>query len=43
MGQELKINEIYRKGLTFRYINDISELMKFALLKEKVGKALVQA
>jgi len=38
-----EINEIYRKGLTFRYINDISELMKFALLKEKVGKALVQA
>ncbi len=38
-----EINEIYRKGLTFRYISDISELMKFALLKEKVGKALLKS
>ena len=37
-----EINEIYCKGLTFRYLSDISELMKFALLNEKVGKALVQ-
>ncbi len=31
-----EINEIYRKGLQFRYVNDISELMGFALLGEKV-------
>jgi len=37
-----EINEIYRKSLTFRYVSDISELMKFALLNEKVGKALVK-
>ena len=37
-----EINEIYRKGLTFRYLSDISELMKFALLNEKVGKALLK-
>jgi len=33
-----EINEIYRKGLNFRYVNEISELMEFALLKEKVDK-----
>ena len=38
-----EINEIYRKGLTFRYVSDISELMEFALLKEKAGKALIPA
>ena len=36
-----EINEIYRKGLTFRYVSDISELMKFVLLKEKVGQPLI--
>ena len=35
-----EINEIYRKGLTFRYVSEISELMEFALLKEKVDKAI---
>ena len=38
-----EINEIYRKGLTFRYVNDIAELMEFALLKEKAAKPLIQA
>jgi ATP-dependent Lon protease len=31
-----EINEIYRSGLQFRYVSDISELMEFALLNEKV-------
>jgi ATP-dependent Lon protease len=31
-----EINEIYRQGLKFCYVNDISELMEFALLEEKV-------
>jgi ATP-dependent Lon protease len=31
-----EINEIYRRGLQFRYVSDISELMGFALLREKV-------
>jgi ATP-dependent Lon protease len=35
-----EINEIYRKGLNFTYIQEISELVDFALLKEKVGKPL---
>ncbi len=38
-----EINEIYRKGLTFRYVNEISELMEFVLLKEKVDKPLILA
>jgi ATP-dependent Lon protease len=29
-----EINEIYRKGLVFRYVNQISELLDFALVKE---------
>jgi ATP-dependent Lon protease len=36
-----EINEIYRKGLKFRYISEIAELMEFALLEEKVEKPLV--
>ncbi|MCK5136043.1 MAG: endopeptidase La [Bacteroidales bacterium] len=36
-----EINEIYREGLRFQYINEISELMDFALLKEKVDKPMV--
>ncbi len=36
-----EINEIYRKGLTFRYVADISELMKFVLLKEKVSQPMI--
>jgi len=31
-----EINEIYRRGLKFRYLNDVSELIEFALLDEKV-------
>ncbi len=31
-----EINEIYRRGLKFRYLNDVSELIEFALLEEKV-------
>jgi ATP-dependent Lon protease len=31
-----EINEIYRQGLRFCYVNDISELMEFALLEEMV-------
>ncbi len=38
-----EINEIYRKCLKFQYVNDISELMEFALLKEKVEKPMVIA
>ena len=36
-----EINEIYRKGLQFRYVNQISELMDFVLLKEKVDQPLI--
>jgi ATP-dependent Lon protease len=36
-----EINEIYRKGLNFRYVSDISELMEFVLLKEQVEKPMV--
>jgi ATP-dependent Lon protease len=31
-----EINEIYRKGLNFEYVNDISGLMEFVLLSELV-------
>jgi ATP-dependent Lon protease len=31
-----EINEIYRKGLNFTYVSEISELMNFALLEEQV-------
>ena len=33
-----EINEIYRQGLHFQYVHDISELMEFTLLGEKVDK-----
>lgn len=33
-----EINEIYRKGLHFQYVNEISELIDFSLLQEKVDK-----
>ncbi|MEN8229031.1 MAG: endopeptidase La [Bacteroidota bacterium] len=36
-----EINEIYRKGLQFRYVNHISELMDFVLLKEKVDQPMI--
>jgi len=35
-----EINEIYRKGLNFRYVNEISGLMDFVLLPEKVDQAI---
>ena len=35
-----EINEIYRRGLNFRYINEISGLMDFVLLPEKVDQAM---
>jgi len=35
-----EINEIYRKGLNFRYVNNIAGLMDFVLLPEKVDQAI---
>ncbi len=35
-----EINEIYRKGLNFNYVNDISGLMEFVLLPELVDQAM---
>ena len=35
-----EINEIYTKGLNFKYISEIPELMEFALLNEKVRNPL---
>jgi len=35
-----EINEIYRGGLQFRYVTDITELMDFVLLEEKVEKPM---
>jgi ATP-dependent Lon protease len=35
-----EINEIYRKGLNFRYVSEIAGLMDFVLLPEKVDQAL---
>lgn len=35
-----EINEIYRKGVTFHYVEKISEVLKIALLDEKVENAL---
>ncbi|MEJ2596414.1 MAG: endopeptidase La, partial [bacterium] len=35
-----EINEIYRQGLKFRYVNDISELLEAALLEEKVDQPM---
>ncbi len=35
-----EINEIYRKGLNFTYVNDISGLMDFVLLPELVDQAM---
>ncbi len=38
-----EINEIYRRGLQFQYVSQISELMDFVLLKEKVTQPLMLA
>ena len=35
-----KIQKIYREGLSFQYVNEISELMEFVLLKEKVDQPM---
>ena len=35
-----EINEIYRKGLNFNYVNDISGLMDFVLLPDLVDQAM---
>jgi ATP-dependent Lon protease len=35
-----EINEIYRKGLNFKYVNDISGLMDFVLLPELVDQPM---
>ncbi len=35
-----EINEIYRQGLTFRYVNDISDLLEVALLEELVDQPM---
>jgi len=35
-----EINEIYREGLIFQYVNEISELMDFVLLQEKVDQPM---
>jgi ATP-dependent Lon protease len=35
-----EINEIYLKGLTFHYVNEIVEVFKLALLDEKVDNAV---
>ena len=34
-----EINEIYRQGLQFQYVNEISELMDFVLLQRKGGSS----
>ncbi len=36
-----EINEIYRQGLKFWYVSQISELMEFVLLKEKVDQPVI--
>jgi ATP-dependent Lon protease len=36
-----EINEIYRQGLHFRYLNEISELIPFVLLEEQVDNPLI--
>ncbi len=35
-----EINEIYRQGLNFRYVKQISELMDYVLMKEKVDQPI---
>jgi len=44
-GENLKdveeIPEIYRNGLTFKYMDNVGELLKFALLNEKVQDPLI--
>ena len=35
-----EINQIYRKGLQFQYVSEISELMNFVLLHELVDQPM---
>jgi len=35
-----EIPEMYLKGLSFHYVNDVSEVLNFALLDEKVKNAI---
>ena len=35
-----EIPEMYLKGLSFHYVNDVSEVLNFALLDEKVTNAI---
>jgi len=35
-----EINEIYRKGVNFKYISNVSELIEFALLRDKAENAV---
>jgi ATP-dependent Lon protease len=35
-----EIEKQYIKGLTFHYVDTVDEVLKLALLKEKVGKPL---
>ncbi len=36
----MEINERYRKGLTFHFVNDVQDVLKLALLDEKVDNAI---
>ena len=36
-----EINELYLKGLTFHYVNTITDVLDIALLPEKVKDAIV--
>ena len=36
-----EINEIYREGLQFHFVSEISELMDLTLMKEKVDKPMI--
>lgn len=38
-----EINEIYRRGLSFRYVNEIAELIQFVLLEEQVDQPMILA
>ena len=35
-----EIPEMYLKGLSFHYVNDVSEVLNFGLLDEKVKNAI---
>ena len=36
-----EINEIYLKGLKFHFVENISEVLEIALLKQKVNKPVI--